>query len=163
LPKTLITENTLTTTVATIEITSGITYSYKVYEFLVMNGQVNVSNSVTSFLIGQSGTYSVRDNSITKYGPSQNFNTYFGPVITNSTGVNLLMRAVIPHPQVYGTQINKAAFVHGGSNYSGSSYATSIVLAESTQSSSTSVNNLKFTVSGGSWVAGTRYKLYGYE
>ena len=163
MPKTLITENTLTTTVATIEITSGITYSYKVYEFLVMNGQTNASNNVTSFLIGESGTYSVRDNSITKYGPYQDFNTFFGPVITNSTGVNLLMRAVIPHPKVYGTQINKAAFVHGGSNYSGSSYATSIVLAESTQSGSTSVNNLKLTVSGGSWLAGTRYKLYGYE
>jgi hypothetical protein len=162
LPKTLITENTLTTTVATIEITSGITYSYKVYEFLVMNGQVNVSNSVTSFLIGQSGTYNVRDNSITKFGPNQNFNTYFGPVITNSTGVNLLMRAVIPHPDVSGTYVNKAAFVHAVSNYDTSAYASSIILAETTVNTS-SVDRVKLTVSGGSWLAGTRYKLYGYE
>ena len=162
MPKTLITENTLTTTVTTIEITSGISTSYKVYEFLVMNGQTNASNSYADFRIGQSGTYSHRDNSVARYGINLAWNTYFGPWITNSGGVNLLLRAVIPHPNVSGTQINKAAFVHGGSNYSSSSYASSIVLAETTQSTAT-VTSVKLTVSGGSWLAGTRYKLYGYE
>ena len=166
MPKTLITENTLTTTVSTIEITSGITSSYKVYEFLVMNGQASASsplNNYADFRIGQSGTYNLRDNSILRAGYNYGFNYLFGPYITNSTGVNLLMRAVIPHPDVSGTYVNKAAFVHAVSNYDTSAYASSIILAETTVNSYPSVDRLKLTVSTGSWLAGTRYKLYGYE
>lgn len=157
--KTLITENTLTTTVATIEITSGIDASYNTYEFLVMNGLANVSNNVTSFLIGQSGTYSVRDNSISVYSTAANFNSNFGPYTTNSTGAHVLLRAVFSRP--FGSSYQKAVFVHGNSNFFNSNNASSIILAETTQSTS-AVDRVKLTVSGGSWLAGTRYKLYGY-
>ena len=159
LPKTLITENTLTTWTSAIEITSGIDASYNSYEFLVMNARGN-STVDTNFLIGQSGTYSVRDNSISRYGANTNFNSYFGPFITTSAGVRLLLRAVFLRPS--GSSYYKTAFVHGGSNFVNSSYASSIVLAETTQSTA-AVDRVRFTVSGGAWAAGTRYKLYGYE
>ena len=160
LPKTLITETTLTTTVATIEITSGIDASYNSYEFLVMNGRASVSSNDTSFLIGQSGTYSVRDNSISKYGNNVNWNGNFGPYITNSGGANLLLRAVFSRPS--GSSYYKTVFVHGNSNYFNYSIASSIVLAETTQSTA-AVDRVKLTVTSVSWLAGTRYKLYGYE
>jgi len=157
LPKTLITENTLTTTVSTIEITSGIDASYNSYEFLVMNGRTNVSSSNAYFFIGQSGTYSVRDNSISRYGNNENFNSYYGPFITAGSS-NLLLRAVFSRPS--GSSYYKTVFVHGGSNFANSSNSSSIVLAETTQSTA-AVDSVRLT--GGDWLAGTRYKLYGYE
>ena len=163
LPKTLITETTLTTTVSTIEITSGIDASYNAYEFLVMNGQTNGSNTNASFYIGQSGTYSLRDNSISLYGGFTNWNTYYGPQITNSGGAHLLLRAVFSRPS--GSSYLKTDFVHGNSNYynfGGSPAASSIVLAQTTQSTA-AVDRVKLTVNLASWLAGTRYKLYGYE
>ena len=159
LPKTLITETTLTSTVTTIEITSGIDASYNSYEFLVMNGRTNVT-SYTNFLIGQSGTYSFRYNSISRFGNNYNFNGYYGPYITNVGGANLLLRAVFSRPS--GSSYYKTVFVHGGSNNFNNTYSSGIVLAETTQSTA-AVDRVRLTVSGGSWLAGTRYKLYGYE
>jgi len=160
LPKTLITETTLTTTVSTIEITSGIDASYNSYEFLVMNGRANVTNSYTNFLIGQSGTYSFRLNSISRFGTNENFNSYYGPWITNVGGANLLLRAVFSRPS--GSSYYKAVFAHGGSNFANNTYSSGIVFAETTQSTA-AVDRVRLTVSGGTWSPGTRYKLYGYE
>jgi hypothetical protein len=160
LPKTLITETTLTTTVTTIEITSGIDASYNSYEFLVMNGRANITSNSTTFLIGQSGTYSLRDNSISRYGNNIDFNSYFGPFITNIGGANLLLRAVFSRPS--GSSYPKTVFVHGGSNFANNLNSSSIVLAETTQSTA-AVDRVRLTVSAGTWSPGTRYKLYGYE
>lgn len=161
MPKTLITENTLTTTVSTIEITSGIDASYNTYEFLVMNGRVSVSNNTTNFVIGQSGTYSVKDNSISRYASTGiNWNGYLGPYVTNSGGAHLLLRAVFSRPS--GSSYYKTVFVHGNSNFLNNVNASSIVLAETTQSTA-AVDSVQLIVGGGSWYQYTRYKLYGYE
>lgn len=160
LPKTLITENTLTTTVSFIEITSGIDASYNAYEFLVMNGRANTSNGWTNFYIGQLGNYYIRYNSIARFGNNQYWNSYLGPHITNVGGGNVLLRAVFSRPS--GTSHFKTAFVHGGGNYFNNTYSSGIVLAETTQYTA-AVDRVRFAVSGGSWVAGTMYKLYGYE
>ena len=164
MPKTLITENTLTTTVATIEITSGIDASYNTYEFLVMNGRSWFNNVYVDFLIGQGGTYNVRHNSISQFGNTIEWNSRFGPRATSagSNSAHVLLRAVLLRPS--GSSHHKTVFVHGNSNFN-SSLGSSIVLAETTVSTG-AVDRVKLTVgasSGGTWLAGTRYKLYGYE